>query len=104
MVIVFAASCEKGPEASPAQPPPAPSPPSAPPAPVAAAPAAPPSSTASAPVATPAPSAYPMCGGQKLATAPTTRSGAVSAQLAPAFLDEMSSCRAEDAAPADVIA
>jgi hypothetical protein len=46
-----------------------------------------------------------MCGGQKLAApAAAARAGAVNAQLAPAFLDEMSACRAEDAPPTDVIA
>ena len=97
--IVLSAGCQKGAEPSPALPPPAPS---------ALAPLASSAtvSSASAPSAASAaapPAAYPMCGGQKLATAPTLRAGAVSAQLAPAFLDAMSACRAEDAAPAEVI-
>jgi hypothetical protein len=45
-----------------------------------------------------------MCGGQHLAsTATPARAGAVSTQLAPAFLDQMSGCKAEDALPKDVI-
>jgi hypothetical protein len=107
VVIALAASCEKGPEATPAQPPPMPSEASSAsaPAPAPASSAAPVSSAASTPAPAPAASAYPMCGGQKLSAAPpSTRSGAVSAQLAPAFLDEMSACRSEDAPPADVIA
>jgi hypothetical protein len=53
----------------------------------------------------PAPEGYPMCGGQHLAlTTPPQRSGAVSVQLAPAFLDEMSACRAADSLPKDVLA
>ena len=100
LVLALSVSCEKGPEASPALPPTAPSL-SAQPAPVAAASAAPPSS---APASTPSPGPYPICHGQKLAAAPAARSGAVNAQLAPAFLDEMSACRAEDVPPAAVIA
>jgi hypothetical protein len=49
-----------------------------------------------------------MCTGQRLAqpkqAAPLSRSGAVSVQLAPAFLDEMTSCKAEDALSKDVVA
>jgi len=44
-----------------------------------------------------------MCAGQKLATALGPRSGAVNAQLAPAFLDQMSACGAHDSAPAELI-
>lgn len=48
---------------------------------------------------------YPMCGGQQLpAGSPPPRSGPVTVQLAPAFLDQMSACRPEQAAPADLIA
>jgi len=54
--------------------------------------------------AAPASTGYPMCGGQNLAsTAAPARSGAVSVQLAPAFLDRMDGCKAEDALPKDVI-
>jgi hypothetical protein len=96
--------CAKDPELAPAQAPAAP--------PVAAAPVAPGTAT-SVPVASappvaatpPAPEPYPMCAGQKLEQAsPPARSGAVSVQLAPAFLDQMSSCKAEDALPKDVLA
>jgi hypothetical protein len=76
LVIYLAASCQKGAEPSPALAPAAPSVP---------------------------PAAYPMCGGQKPSTAAAARAGAVSAQLAPAFLDEMSACRAEDSPPAEII-
>src|SRR4051794_20539733 len=90
MISTAAASCQKGPESSPALPPPAPSglAPSAPlPTPDASA------SAASTPAAASRPTEYPMCGGQKLAApAAATRAGAVNAQLAPAFLDEMSEC------------
>jgi hypothetical protein len=49
--------------------------------------------------------AYPMCSGQKLpAGTPPPRSGPVPLQLAPAFLDQMSACRAEHAVPKDLIA
>jgi hypothetical protein len=75
---------------------------------IAPAPAAPVSSAPPAPSATPATVAatgYPMCGGQRLPeAAPPARSGAVSRQLAPAFLDEMTTCKAEDALPKDVLA
>jgi len=105
IVIAAAASCQKEPEASPALPPPAPSTPAVPMATVPAASATQAASSASTPAPVTPPAEYPMCSGQKLATAaPTTRSGAVSAQLAPAFLDEMSACRAEDVPPAEVIA
>lgn len=100
VVIVFGTGCQKAPEASPALPLPAPAAESAP---AAAASAAPVSVASSAPPAPAAAPTYPICGGQKLATAPTERTGAVSAQLAPAFLDQMSACRAEDAAPAELI-
>jgi len=100
IAILLAAGCQKGPEPSPALPPPAPSAaaPLASPAPL-------PSASAAVPVASAAtlPAPYPMCGGQKPAGAASARAGAVSVQLAPAFLDEMSACRAEDAAPAEVI-
>jgi hypothetical protein len=44
-----------------------------------------------------------MCTGQRLAQAAApARSGAVTVQLAPAFLDEMTSCKAEDALPKDL--
>jgi len=97
VVIVFAAGCQKAPESSPALPPPAAS------APVAANTPLPASGATAAPAASsaaPAPSEYPICGGQKLAVAPSARGGAVNAQLAPAFLDQMSACRGEDAPPA----
>ena len=97
VVVVF--GCQKGAQSSPALPPPAPA------TPTTAASASTPSATssaASAPVPA-SPGGYPICGGQKLAAAAPSRSGAVSAQLAPAFLDEMSVCRSEDAAPAEVI-
>lgn len=46
-----------------------------------------------------------MCSGQHVAqAAQASRSGAVDTQLAPAFLDEMSVCRAEDRPPHDLIA
>jgi len=51
-----------------------------------------------------APAEYPICGGQKPVTAPAARAGAVSVQLAPAFLDEMTACRAEDGPPSELIA
>lgn len=47
---------------------------------------------------------YPMCSGQKLTGSPPPRSGPVAIQLAPAFLDEMSACQAEQGLPADLIA
>lgn|GEM_PF-2219491 len=107
IMIVFAAGCQKEPEASPALPPTTPLATSSTPPAASAAPVAGPatSSAASTPVAGPAPSEYPMCGGQKLAVpaAPGARSGAVAAQLAPAFLDQMTTCRAEDAPPAELI-
>jgi hypothetical protein len=44
-----------------------------------------------------------MCGGQQVSPASTPpRSGPVSVQLAPAFLDQMSSCQADAALPKDV--
>lgn len=47
---------------------------------------------------------YPMCAGQHLAQpSQAPHAGAVDAQLAPAFLDEMAICRAEDAPPHDLI-
>jgi hypothetical protein len=46
-----------------------------------------------------------MCAGQHLgSTTPPPRSGPATVQLAPAFLDEMTSCRPEDAMPRDVLA
>jgi hypothetical protein len=98
--------CAKDPELTPAQ---APIPGTAAPS-VAAASAVPetaaPASTTAVPTASALPAAaYPMCGGQNLTqTAPPARSGAVSVQLAPAFLDLMPSCKAEDALPKDVLA
>jgi hypothetical protein len=56
-------------------------------------------------VATRAPPAagYPMCAGQHVpAESLLPRSGAISVQLAPAFLDEMASCKAEDSMPKDL--
>jgi hypothetical protein len=45
---------------------------------------------------------YPMCGGQHQADVTAAlRSGPVSVQLAPAFLDEMAACRSEDGLPHD---
>jgi hypothetical protein len=44
-----------------------------------------------------------MCAGQHITQeSPAPRSGAVSVQLAPAFLDEMASCKAEDSMPKDL--
>jgi hypothetical protein len=49
--------------------------------------------------------AYPMCSGQKLPPGtPPPRSGPVTLQLAPAFLDQMNACRPEHGLPKDVIA
>src|SRR6478735_6528929 len=91
VVVVLAAGCQKGPEASPPLPPPAASAPSA--ASSAASAASAPGTASSAvsapPALAPAPS-YPMCGGQTQAAAEAARGGAVNAQLAPAFLDQMS--------------
>jgi hypothetical protein len=99
VVLAAAVSCQKGPESSPALPPPVPAAPVV----MTAAPSAEGPATTPTPAAPPA--EYPVCGGQKLAApAPAARAGAVSAQLAPAFLDEMSACRPEDAPPADLIA
>jgi len=103
VVIVLAAGCQKTAEPSPALPPPVQA---APPTPVATAPVpatSAPAPTNSAAAAPPAPTAYPMCGGQKLTAAPSARTGAVSAQLAPAYLDQMTACRPEDAAPLELI-
>src|SRR6187399_2549924 len=100
--FVALTQCGGGADSTPAK---APAPPPAEPTPVVApSAAAPVSSTAIAPVPAPVAS-YPMCGGQRLpeAAAPA-RSGAVSRQLSPAFLDEMTSCKAEDALPKDVLA
>jgi hypothetical protein len=99
VVVVLAAGCQKGPEASPPLPPP----PAAASAPLAASPPSAASSAASAANKLAPATGYPMCGGQTQATAEAARAGAVSAQLAPAFLDQMSACRAEDAAPAELI-
>jgi len=103
IVIVLAAGCQNGPAASAAQPPTAPGAPAPDltPAPVPSAGTA--SVAANTPASAAASSAYPMCGGQKLAAAPSARVGAVRAQLAPAFLEEMSACRVQDAPPAEVI-
>jgi len=100
--LLFTAACGKGPEPAPAA-----APTSKPP--IAAAttstPTAAPAVSASPPPAPAAASEYPMCGGQRVAQAAAApRAGAVSAQLAPAFLDEMTSCKATDVAPKDVIA
>ena len=93
-----AAGCEKGPTPPPPQAPAAPE--------VAPLVEAAPSATASASPAPAVPeSGYPECGGQRLAAASLPpRAGAVSVQLAPAFLDELPVCKAEDVAPKDVIA
>ena len=87
IVIVLAAGCQNGPAASAAQPPTAPGAPAPDLAPVPSAGTA--SVAANTPASAAASSAYPMCGGQKLAGAPSARVGAVRAQLAPAFLEEM---------------
>lgn len=101
VVIVVGASCQKGPEPSPAL---APATLGTPAALASVAPAASASTPATVSSAASAPeNGYPMCAGQKLPVAATARAGAVSAQLAPAFLDEMSACRGEDALPAEVI-
>jgi len=69
------------------------------------------------PAATPAPAppvataaadgaagAYAMCGGQHVATAASSpRVGPVQVQLSPAFLDEMTVCRANDGIPKELI-
>lgn len=106
VTIALAAGCQKGSEPSPALPLPAPAASDAPAAPTSptaasASPAPISASSASAPAA-PA-SEYPICRGQKLAAVPTARAGAVNAQLAPAFLDQMSACRAGDAPPTAII-
>jgi hypothetical protein len=50
-----------------------------------------------------APVGYSMCAGQHLTqTSPPSRSWAVSVQLAPAFLDEMATCNAEDSMSKDL--
>ncbi len=105
VVLVVAASCQKEPEAGPALPPPAPTTPAVMTTALPAASASAATTSATTPAPTAASAEYPMCAGQKLASAaPAARSGAVSAQLAPAFLDEMSACRSEEVPPADVIA
>ncbi len=102
VIALAAASCGKQAEPAPALAPPTAATANAEAAPIAPAPAA--SASAAVPAAPPVtPASYAMCGGQKLAAAPTARAGAVSAQLAPAFLDEMSACRSEDAPPAELI-
>ena len=101
LAIALAASCQKGPEPSSALAPPAPSASAAATGLGASVSASTPSTTPSAPMVA---ANYPICGGQKLATAPAARAGAVSAQLAPAFLDEMTTCRAEDGPPSELIA
>jgi len=107
-ILGFAAltQCAKDPEVTPAQAPTANTAPPMAAATPAAAPAAPAPTAAmpAASVAPAAPPAYPVCGGQNLAqTAPPARSGAVAVQLAPAFLDQMTACKTEDALPKDVI-
>lgn len=72
--------------------------------------AEPPAATAEAkPESTPAPTAeasgYSECHGQRLKTSgEPPRSGPVDAQLSPAFLDEMSSCKAADLPPTETLA
>lgn len=59
--------------------------------------------TAAPAAATPAPAGYPMCAGEHVTqTLPASHSGAVSVQLAPAFLDEMASCKGEDSMAKDL--
>jgi hypothetical protein len=54
------------------------------------------------PAAGSASAAYPMCGGENQTDAASApRSGPVSIQLAPAFLDQMAACKAEDGLPHD---
>jgi hypothetical protein len=49
-------------------------------------------------------SSYAMCGGQHVPNATaSSRMGPVQVQLAPAFLDEMAACRAEDGLPKELI-
>jgi len=63
-----------------------------------------PAATPPAPEATTSAAAYPMCGGEHVPnTAGSPRVGPVQAQLAPAFLDEMATCRAEDGLPMALI-
>src|SRR5262249_49599963 len=88
--------CAKDPALPPAQTPAAAAPSAAPA--VAATTASPAAPVASA--AAPVKEAYPVCVGQNLAEAsPPARSGAVTTQLAPAFLDRMADCKTEDALP-----
>jgi len=104
VIALAAAGCQKAPESSSGVPP-TPSPP-APSAPVASAQTPAPSASTAAAASAPPPAAsgYPICGGQKLTSPPpSARAGAVDVQLAPAFLDQMSACRAEDAPPAELI-
>ena len=105
LALAALTQCAKNPQVAPTQAP----------APVAAAPLTdpPPTLTAASASATPAqaapppaaPMSYPMCGGQHLAKGePPQRSGAVTVQLAPAFLDEMTNCQPEAALPKEVVA
>jgi hypothetical protein len=102
-VLGLLTQCAKNPEPAPAQSPTmvttGPTTPAAPQPMASVATAAPASAIAPAP----APVGYSMCAGQHLPrTSPPSRSGAVSVQLAPAFLDEMTSCRAEDSMSKDL--
>jgi hypothetical protein len=102
-VLGLLTQCAKNPEPVPAQSP----------AMVSSGPTAPAAPQPVASVATPAPSVavtsapasvgYSMCAGQRLPqTSTPSRSGAVSVQLAPAFLDEMATCNAEDSMSKDL--
>ncbi|MEO8183019.1 MAG: hypothetical protein ABI895_29655 [Deltaproteobacteria bacterium] len=98
--ILLLGACQRGPEPAPAA---APAPASEPKEPdVAPAPLLGARQTSKADAMSPpkakAP-AYPMCSGQHLKTADAPRSGAMQFQLAPAFLDEMTACSAEDGPP-----
>lgn len=97
--IVLLGACQRGHEADPATPAVPAGEPSAMPEPAPATPEATPEASASMP-----PGVYPMCGGQHVAVAAdASRSGAVSVQLAPAFLDEMVACKPEDGLPKDAV-
>jgi hypothetical protein len=103
--LLVIGSCSRASEPEPATPAAAqPSEPSAPLAEASAPEATPPEATP--PEAAPAASSgYPMCVGQRMDRASgEPRSGKVAVQLAPAFLDEMTACKAEDAIPKDKIA
>src|SRR5262249_20895720 len=85
--------CAKSGDSAPPQEPVTTAPPAATPPPPATAAAVSPSAAPAAPAA---PTGYPMCAGQHLASSsPPPPSGAVTTQLAPAFLDEMATCRPE---------